>query len=182
MQMLYVCVHPVAVLKCCILHDLQFVNASRGCKRRLYGRGILQSRSHDCCIGASFCLPHHVRVSAFMICRGLCACAEMLWICVLYVRFVSKVRPITFGCVAMRSAVLFISRSRLLLYSEGSGGNRVQVVLSGFSVILLCFVQEKNFMLVWLYVFLCCTRACVCRCDGDVICVGHDLNWCSWWW
>ena len=19
----------------------------------------------------------------------------------------------------------------------------------------------------------------MCRCDGDVICVGHDLNWCS---
>ena len=28
--------------------------------------------------------------------------------CVLYVRFGSKVRPITFGCVAMGSAVLFI--------------------------------------------------------------------------
>ena len=40
----------------------------------------------------------------------------------------------------------------------------------------------KNFMYVWLYVFLFCTRACVCRCDGDVICVGHDLNWYSRWW
>ena len=27
-------------------------------------------------------------------------------------------------------------------------------------------------MYVWLHVFLGCTRACVCRCDGDVICVG----------
>ena len=50
--------------------------------------------------------------------------------CVLYVSFWSKVRPRTFGCVAMRSAVLFIFRSRLLLYSAGSGVNRVQVVLS----------------------------------------------------
>ena len=41
--------------------------------------------------------------------------------CVLYVRFWSKVRPRTFGCVA-----------------------RVQVVLSGFSVILFCFVQTKT--------------------------------------
>ena len=57
-------VHPVAVLNVCILHDLQFVNAGRGCKR----------------------------------------------------------------CVAMRSAVLFIFRSRLLLYFAGSGVNRVQVV------------------------------------------------------
>ena len=36
-----------------------------------------------------------------MICRGLCACTEMLWVCVLYVSLGSKVRPITFGCVAM---------------------------------------------------------------------------------
>ena len=49
---------------------------------------------------------------------------------VLYVSFGSKVRPITFGSVAMYSAVLLMVRSRLLLYSEGSGVNRVQVVLS----------------------------------------------------
>ena len=64
--------------------------------------------------------------------------------CVLYVSFKSKVRPITFGCVAMGSAVLFILRSRLLLYSAGSGVNRVQVVLSGFGVRLLCFVKTKT--------------------------------------
>ena len=64
--------------------------------------------------------------------------------------------------VAMGSAVLFILRSRLLLYSAGSGLNRVQVVL-------------------WVC-HLGCTLACVCRCDGDVIIVGHDLNWCSGWW
>ena len=58
---------------------------------------------------------------------GLCACTEMLCMCVLYVSFGSKIRPITFGCVAMRSAVLFIFRSRFLLYSAGSGVNRVQV-------------------------------------------------------
>ena len=64
--------------------------------------------------------------------------------CVLYVSGGSKVMPRTFGCVAMGSAVLFILRSRLLLYSEGSGVNRVQVVLSGFSVRLFCFVQAKT--------------------------------------
>ena len=68
--------------------------------------------------------------------------------CVLYVTFGSKVRPRTLGCVAMASAVLFICRSRLFLYSAGSGVNRMQVVLSGFNVRLLCIVQ------VWLYVFL----------------------------
>ena len=59
------------------------------------------------------------------------------------VRFGSKVRPRTFGCIAMGSGVLFILRSRLLLYSAGSGVNRVQVGLSGFSVRVFCFVQAK---------------------------------------
>ena len=86
-------------------------------------------------MSVSFCLPHPVAVSAFMICRGLCACTEMLWMCVLYVSFGSKVRPRTFGCVAMGSTLLFIVRSRLLVYSAGSGVNRVQVV---------CFVQAKT--------------------------------------
>ena len=64
--------------------------------------------------------------------------------CVLYVSFGSKVRPRTFGCVAMGSALLFIVRSRLLVYSAGSGVNRVQVVLSGLSKRLFCFVQAKT--------------------------------------
>ena len=45
--------------------------------------------------------------------------------------------------VVMRSAVLFIFMSRLLLYSAESGVNRVQVVLSGFSVRLFCFGHAK---------------------------------------
>ena len=80
--------------------------------------------------------------------------------CVLYVNFVSKVRPRTFGCVAMGSAVLFILRSRLLLYSAWSGLNRVKVVLSRFSVRLFCFVQAKMYVgmvvcISWLYSCLC---------------------------
>ena len=66
--------------------------------------------------------------------------------CVMYVSFRSKVRSRTCGCVAMGSAVLFILRSRLLLYSAGSGVNRVPVVLSGFSVRLLRFFQEKLYV------------------------------------
>ena len=46
----------------------------------------------------------------------------------------------------MGSALLFIVRSRLLVYSAGSGVNRVQVVLSGFSKRLFCFVPGKNFV------------------------------------
>ena len=90
-------------------------------------------------MSVSFCLSHPVAVSAFMICRGLCACTEMLWMCVLYVSFGSKVRPRTFGCI-----VVYFS-SILLVYSAGSGVNRVQVVLSGFSMRLFCFVQAKTF-------------------------------------
>ena len=52
-------------------------------------------------MSVSVCLPHPVAESAFMICRGLCACTEMLLMCVQYVSFGSKVRPRTFGCVAM---------------------------------------------------------------------------------
>ena len=40
------------------------------------------------------------------------------------VSFGSTVRPRTFGCVAMGSALLFIVRSRLLVYSAGSGGEQ----------------------------------------------------------
>ena len=41
-------------------------------------------------MSVSFCLPHPVAVITFMICRGLCACTEMLWMCVLYVSFGSR--------------------------------------------------------------------------------------------
>ena len=43
----------------------------------------------------------------------------------LYVSFGSKVRPRTFGCVSIGNAVFFILGSRLILYSAGSGVNRV---------------------------------------------------------
>ena len=92
-------------------------------------------------MSVSFCLPHPVAVSAFMICRGLCACTETPWTCVLYVSFGSKVRPRTLGCAAMGNALLFTVR---LVHSAGSGVNRVQVVLSGFSKRLFCFVQANT--------------------------------------
>ena len=74
--------------------------------------------------------------------------------CVLYVSFGSKVRPRTFGCVAMGSALLCIFTSILLLYSAGSGVNRVQVVLSGFSMRLFCFVQAKTLCMYGCIYFL----------------------------
>ena len=55
MQMLYVCVLCASCgsSQCCIL---QFVNSGRGCKRRPYGRGLLQSWSHNCFVGSHQCL------------------------------------------------------------------------------------------------------------------------------
>ena len=111
-------------------------------------------------MSVSFCVPHPGAVSAFMIYRGLCACTDMLWMCVLYVSFGSKVRPRIFGCVAMSNALLFIVRSRLLVYSAGSGVNRVQVVLSGFSKRLFVLSRKKLYVgmvvcIPWLYSYLC---------------------------
>ena len=72
--------------------------------------------------------------------------------CVMYVCFGSKVRPRIFGCVTMRSAVLLILKSRLLLYSAGSGVNRVQVVLSGFSERLFGLAKQKLYVGMVVYI------------------------------
>ena len=71
----------------------------------------------------------------------------------LYVRFSFKVRPRTFGCVAMGSAVLIILRPRLLSYFAGSGVNRMQFVVSGFSVRLFCFVHAKLYVCMVLCIY-----------------------------
>ena len=57
-DVVYVCVLCASCgsSQCCVLHDLQFVNVGRGCNRRPYRRGILQSRSHRCFIGCHECL------------------------------------------------------------------------------------------------------------------------------
>ena len=78
-------------------------------------------------------------------------CTEMLWMCVLYVSCGSNVRPRTFGCVAMGSALLCIFRSRLLVYSAGSGVNR-----------LFYFVQAKTLCRYGcIYVLAALVLACV---------------------
>ena len=52
--------HAYVVCLClvCILWQFQcwIIHAGRICKMRPYGRGILQSRSHDCLIGSHECL------------------------------------------------------------------------------------------------------------------------------
>ena len=62
----------------------------------------------------------------------------------------------------MGSALLCIFRTRLLVYSAGSGVNRVQVVLSGFSMRLFCFVQAKTLCRYgWIYFLSALVLVCV---------------------
>ena len=79
---------------------------------------------------------------------------------VLYVSFGSKVRPRTVWCVPMGSAVLFILRSSLFLYSAGPGVNRVHVVLLGFSVKL--FVLSRQKLYVGMVVCISWLHSCLC--------------------
>ena len=74
-------------------------------------------------MSVSFCLPHPVAVSAFMICSGVCACTEMSE---LYVSFGSKVRsrinliivPGMFVCISFLITVcMFIVSKALLTWS-----------------------------------------------------------------
>ena len=110
-----------------------------------------------CCCGECF---------AFIICRGLCACTEMLWMCVLYVNL---------GWVVMGSVVLFVLSPRLLLYSAGSEVNRVQVDLSVFSVRLLCFVQTKT-LCRYGSMYVLAELVLVCGYVMMMSCVRYDLN------
>ena len=80
MQMLYVCVLCASCgsSQCCILHDLQLVNAGPGYKKRPYGEAYYRAGLMSVAMSVSFCLLHPVAGSAFIICSGLCGCTEML--------------------------------------------------------------------------------------------------------
>ena len=41
--------------------------------------------------------------------------------------------------------------------------------------------QAKN-VCMYGFMYLFAALVLVCRCDGDVVCVGHDLNRCTGWW
>ena len=154
--MLGSCVYPVAVFNatfCMTCRLLMLVEDERDDHmKEAYSRGGLITDLYVA-MRVSFCLLHPVAVSAFMIYRGLCACTDMLWMCVLYV---------SFGSVTMASALLCIFRSRLLVYSAGYGVNRVQVVLSGFSMRLFCFVQKHYVGMVVTCIYLLVALVLVC--------------------
>ena len=67
----------------------------------------------------------------------------------------------------------------MLAYSAGPGlKNRVQIVLSGFS--MNCFVLSRQKLYVGMVIYIYWLH--LCGCDGDVICIGHDLNRCTGLW
>ena len=76
MQMLYGCIHPVAVLNaafCMTCSLLMLVEEAIGDHmEEEYSRAGLIAALYVA-RSVSFCLPHPVAVSAFMICRCLCA-------------------------------------------------------------------------------------------------------------
>ena len=71
----------------------------------------------------------------------------------------------------MGSALLCILRSRLLVHSAWSGVNRVQVVLSGFSRRLFCFVQAKT-LCRYGCIYFKCFKFTLSGCVVSIWCVG----------
>ena len=80
--------------------------------------GSVSVSSCRCCMFVS-CV-HPVAVINAVVC--------MICSFLMHMSFGPKVRPRTFGCAHMCSALLPIFRTRLLVYSAGSGVNRVHVV------------------------------------------------------
>ena len=80
MQMLYVCVLCASCgsSQCCMTCSLLMLvdDARSDHMEEAYSRSGLMTALYVT-MSVSFCLPHPVAVSAFMICRGLCAATEM---------------------------------------------------------------------------------------------------------
>ena len=69
------CVHPVAVLNCSLLMLVE--DERDNPMEEAYSRSGLITALYVT-MSVSFCLPHPIALSDFIICRGLCACTEML--------------------------------------------------------------------------------------------------------
>ena len=75
MQMLYVCVHIVAVLNAVFCMTCSLLRGDH--MEEAYSRAGLMTALWVA-MSISFCLPHPAAVSVFIICSGLCACTKML--------------------------------------------------------------------------------------------------------
>ena len=111
-------VHPVAILSavfCVICSVLMFVSDAIGdhIVETYSSMGLVMALNAARIV--SFCFPHVVDVSALSICIVLCAFVVVISMCLVF----------------MGSVMLSICSSSCVLYSAGSGVNRVHVVLSG---------------------------------------------------
>ena len=89
----------------------------------------------------SFVLPQCDVVSAFSIFSVFLALCSVFCMWLLKVSLGSSVRPSIFGFLCVGSVLPSICSDSVVLYSAGSGVNRVVVVLSAFSVSWFCFVH-----------------------------------------
>lgn len=81
----------------------------------------------------SFDFPNDAEVRALMSLRELLPLSCVSFTCSVKVSLGSKVRPRIFGFLFVGITWLFIVRCRLVLYSAGSGVNKVACDLEGFS-------------------------------------------------
>ena len=102
------------------------------------------------------CFSHVVDVSALSICIVLRAFVDVISMCLLYVGLRSRVNPSIFG------VMLSICSSSWVLYSAGSGVNRVHVALYGLRMRL--FVRVHVCILCrydWMFSFAMFMSLCV---------------------
>ena len=129
------CLHPVAVLNAafCMTFSLLMLVED--------GRGIFQSRSHDYLTPGPFVYP-------------------ILVLCVLYVSFGYKVRPITLGALPWVVQCCLFRGPDCSYILQGLEWTECRLFLAGFSVRLFYFVQTKTVcrygcMHFWLHSCLC---------------------------
>ena len=73
----------------------------------------------------------------------------------------------------MGSALLFIVRSRLLVYSAGSGVNRVQVVSKCLHLVGGCFVLSRQKLYVGIVVCISWLHSYLCVCGCAILLLHH---------
>ena len=137
-------VHLVAILSavfCVICSLLMFVSDASGdhMVETYSSMGLVMTLY--VAIIVSFCFLHVVDVSALSICIVLRALVVVISMCLLYVSLGWRVSPSIFGLMFMGSVMLSICISSYVLYSAGSGVERVHVVLSGLRMRLFVRVH-----------------------------------------
>ena len=140
------CSHAAFCMTCSLL---MLVEDARGDHmEEAYSRAVLITALWVA-MSVSFCLPHPVAVSAFMICGRLCVCTELVWMCVLYVSFGSKVRP-------MGRAVLCILGPDCWYILQG------ECKLFCLDLVCDCFVLTRQKLYVGMVVYISWLHSCLC--------------------